>query len=152
MADTVVVMNQGQIEQIGSPEEVYQKPANAFVYSFLGRVNEFRDSEVSEAVSYIRPHEIILRKFSQGNSILSEVSHIHIIGSTVRIELRRQDTEALFEAEMSIDQYQNMTPVKRGDILFAEFKNIIVFDHHKENKLAHGGKIGIRNSLKSKLI
>jgi sulfate/thiosulfate transport system ATP-binding protein len=152
MADTVVVMNQGKIEQIGSPEEVYQKPANAFVYSFLGRVNEFRDTEASAAISYIRPHEIVLRKISQGNSILSEVSHIHIIGSTVRVELRRQDTGALFEAEMSIDQYQNMTPIKRGDILFAEFKNIIVFDHHLENKLDHGGKIGIRNSLKSKLI
>jgi sulfate/thiosulfate transport system ATP-binding protein len=152
MADTVVVMNQGKIEQIGSPEEVYQKPANAFVYSFLGRVNEFRDTEASTAISYIRPHEIVLRKISQGNSILSEVSHIHIIGSTVRVELRRQDTGALFEAEMSIDQYQNMTPIKRGDILFAEFKNIIVFDHHLENKLDHGGKIGIRNSLKSKLI
>jgi sulfate/thiosulfate transport system ATP-binding protein len=152
MADTVVVMNQGKIEQIGSPEEVYQKPANAFVYSFLGRVNEFRDSEASETISYIRPHEIVLRKISQGNSILSEVSHIHIIGSTVRVELRRQDTGALFEAEMSIDQYQHMTPVKRGEILFAEFKNIIVFDHHLENKLDHGGKVGIRNSLKSKLI
>ncbi|MEH7274617.1 TOBE-like domain-containing protein, partial [Neobacillus vireti] len=74
------------------------------------------------------------------------------IGSTVRIELRRQDTGALFEAEMSIDQYQNMSPVKRGDILFAEFKNIIVFDHHLENKHAHTGKMGIRNSLKIKLI
>lgn len=152
MADTVVVMNQGEIEQIGSPEEIYQKPKSAFVYSFLGRVNEFRDSEdFVESVSYIRPHEILLRKISQGNSIVSEVSHIHIIGSTVRIELRRKDTNDLFEAEMSIDQYQNMSPVKKGDILYAEFKNIVQF--HSEKKITHAaGKSGIRNTLKSKLI
>jgi sulfate/thiosulfate transport system ATP-binding protein len=155
MADTVVVMNLGEIEQIGSPEEVYQKPESAFVYSFLGRVNEFRDSEVasvSDKISYIRPHEIVLRKILQGDSIVSEVSHIHVIGSTVRIELRRHDTNDLFEAEMSIDQYQKMGQVKKGDILYAEFKNIVVFDKNSENKLYHSGKSGIRNSLKSKLI
>lgn len=155
MADTVVVMNKGEIEQIGSPEEVYQKPGSSFVYSFLGRVNEFRDSEVSsesDKVSYIRPHEIVLRKILQGDSIVSEVSHIHVIGSTVRIELRRHDTNDLFEAEMSIDRYQKMGQVKKGDILYAEFKNIVVFDKSSENKLIHSGKSGIRNSLKSKLI
>ena len=147
MADTVVVMNLGEIEQIGSPEEVYQEPESAFVYSFLGRVNEFRDSE---RISYIRPHEIVLRKISQGNSIVSEVSHIHVIGSTVRIELRRRDTDDLFEAELNIDQYQKMSPVKKGDILYAEFKNIVEFN--SENKMNLVGKSGIRNALKSKLI
>jgi sulfate/thiosulfate transport system ATP-binding protein len=159
MADTVVVMNQGEIEQIGSPEEVYQNPKSAFVYSFLGRVNEFRDTDIlgdsenfTQRISYIRPHEIVLRKISQGNSISSEVSHIHIIGSTVRIELRRQDTDDLFEAEMSFDQYQNMSPVKKGDILYAEFKNIVVFDMNPANELIHEGKKGMRFALKSKLI
>lgn len=41
MADRVVVMSQGKIEQMGTPEEVYLKPANAFVYDFLGHYNEF---------------------------------------------------------------------------------------------------------------
>jgi sulfate/thiosulfate transport system ATP-binding protein len=153
MADTVVVMNLGEIEQIGSPEEVYSKPESAFVYSFLGRVNEFRDSEgagESERISYIRPHEIVLRKISQGDSIVSEVSHIHVIGSTVRIELRRRDTNDLFEAEMSIEQYQKMSPVKKEDILYAEFKNIVEFN--SENKTPQLRKSGIRNALKSKLI
>ena len=159
MADTVVVMNKGKIEQIGSPEEVYQKPENAFVYSFLGRVNEFRYTDIlgdsenfAQRISYIRPHEIVLRKISQGNSISSEVSHIHIIGSMVRIELRRQDMDDLFEAEMSFDQYQNMSPVKKGDILYAEFKNTVVFDMNPENELIHEGKKGMRTALKSKLI
>ncbi|MEH7114256.1 sulfate ABC transporter ATP-binding protein [Neobacillus niacini] len=156
MADTVVVMNQGKIEQIGTPEDVYQKPANAFVYSFLGRVNEFQGAALSddfaEKIGYIRPHEIVLRKISQGNSISSVVSHIHIIGATVRFELRRQDTDDLFEAEMSIDQYQQITPIKKGDILYAEFKNIVVFDTNSANEMAPAEKGGIRTALKSKLI
>jgi sulfate/thiosulfate transport system ATP-binding protein len=45
-----------------------------------------------------------------------------------------------------------MSPVKKGDTLYAEFKNIVVFDKNSENKLTHSGKSGIRNSLKSKLI
>jgi sulfate/thiosulfate transport system ATP-binding protein len=45
-----------------------------------------------------------------------------------------------------------MSPVKKGDTLYAEFKNMVVFDKNSENKLTHSGKIGIRSSLKSKLI
>lgn len=48
MADRVVVMNEGQIEQIGTPDEVYNSPANAFVYDFLGNYNEFRGWRTDE--------------------------------------------------------------------------------------------------------
>ena len=48
MADRVVVMSQGQIEQMGTPEEVYLKPANAFVYDFLGHYNEFDAWQLSD--------------------------------------------------------------------------------------------------------
>jgi sulfate transport system ATP-binding protein len=41
LADRVVVMNSGKIEQVGSPEDVYHNPANAFVYDFLGNYNAF---------------------------------------------------------------------------------------------------------------
>jgi len=142
MADTVVVMNHGKVEQIGTPEEVYQNPANAFVYSFLGRVNEFSGTalpsaavnieDVEESICYIRPHEIVLRKISQGNSLPAEVLHILPIGSTVRIELRRLDTEDLFEAEIMTEKYREIGPFKKGDILYAEFNNIVVFGNKQE--------------------
>nr|WP_263326495.1 sulfate ABC transporter ATP-binding protein [Neobacillus sp. Marseille-Q6967] len=146
MADTVVVMNQGRIEQIGTPEEVYQNPSNAFVYSFLGRVNELRGAALShvndkEKIGFIRPHEIELRKIQLGNSIQSEVSHVHVIGSTVRIELRRLDTNDLFEAEMNTDQYKEKGPFKKGDILYAEFKNIVVFGQEYEISQTGKGKL-----------
>jgi sulfate/thiosulfate transport system ATP-binding protein len=138
MADTVVVMNHGRIEQIGSPEEVYEKPANAFVYSFLGKVNEFKGESLvtnlphvkgtEEAVGYIRPHEIVLHHLSKENSIPAVVIHINKAGSTVRIELKRLDTDELFKAEMTVDQYRKQGPFHKGEVLYAEFKNIVLFD------------------------
>ncbi|NRD76531.1 sulfate ABC transporter ATP-binding protein [Bacillus sp. BRMEA1] len=134
MADTVVVMNKGKVEQIGSPEEVYQYPANAFVYSFLGRVNEFRGEALSElsgsleeTVGYIRPHEIELSPTLKGKGVPSEVLHVHPIGSTIRIELKRLDTEDSFEAEMTSEKYRELGPLKRGDIVYTEFNKLVVF-------------------------
>ncbi|MCM3767664.1 sulfate/molybdate ABC transporter ATP-binding protein [Neobacillus niacini] len=133
MADTVVVMNHGRIEQIGSPQEVYEKPANAFVYSFLGRVNEFRGaallnvSDKEEAVGYIRPHEILLSKIPKRYSVAAEVSHVHAVGSTVRAVLRRLDTNDFFEVEVALDLYRTLDQFTKGALLYAEFTNIIVF-------------------------
>jgi sulfate transport system ATP-binding protein len=142
MADTVVVMNKGHIEQIGTPKDIYQFPANRFVYSFLGRVNEIKGNEFEvgtgnfqpsdETVSYIRPHEITLGKKMKVNSIASEVLHVYSIGYTVRFELRRIDTEDLFEAEMSIEKARELGPIKNGDILYAKFDNIVVFGKNQE--------------------
>jgi sulfate/thiosulfate transport system ATP-binding protein len=140
MADTIVVMNNGHVEQIGSPQDVYQFPANRFVYSFLGRVNEIKRAEVvidteyssAETVSYIRPHEIALGKKIKVNSIPSEVLHVYSVGYIVRFELRRIDTKDLFEAEMSIDKARELGPIKKGDILYADFENIVVFGNNQE--------------------
>lgn len=140
MADTIVVMNNGHVEQIGSPQDVYQFPANRFVYSFLGRVNEIKradeviDTEYSsaETVSYIRPHDIALGKKIKVNSIPSEVIHVYSVGYIVRFELRRIDTKDLFEAEMSIDKARELGPIKKGEILYADFENIVVFGNNQE--------------------
>ena len=64
VADRVVVMNQGRIEQVGTPDEVYDHPATPFVLQFLGDVNLFhgrlgaRAGEAAGEVSYVRPHEL----------------------------------------------------------------------------------------------
>jgi sulfate transport system ATP-binding protein len=135
-------MNNGHVEQVGSPQDVYQFPVNRFVYSFLGRVNEIKraDLEVgindiqssTETVSYIRPHEIRLSKKIKVNSIPSEVVHVYSVGYIVRIELRWIDTKELFEAEMSIDKAKELGPIIKGDILYADFENIVVFGKNQE--------------------
>ena len=59
VADRVAIMNHGQIEQVGTPVEVYDNPASAFVYQFLGDVNLFHGrGEVAETAGYVRPYEL----------------------------------------------------------------------------------------------
>lgn len=155
MADTVVVMNNGMVEQIGSPKDVYENTSNVFVYKFLGRVNEFhgaallddfydiKDTDLAEAIGYIRPHEIELSKFPHGNSKPAKVLHVHAVGSVIRMELRRLDTEDFFEAEMNSDKYQELAPCKKGEILYAEFSKIVVFGKNQEaiNPLVYKNKL-----------
>jgi len=143
MADTIVVMNKGMAVQIGSPEEVYHRPANAFVYSFLGRVNKLAGAallETTERVTdlenglagYIRPHEIVLKKIPQEQSIPVEVSHVHAVGSTVRIQIKRCAADDYYEAELTTEKYKELGSVKKGDVLYAEFNNIVVFRNDRE--------------------
>ena len=104
LADRVVVMSQGRIEQIGNPAEVYDYPATPFVYEFLGQVNRFdctvREGRalaaggalsipVAEAINgaatiYVRPHDLGLSPAAGGPG---RVSGIHVIGPDARIEI-----------------------------------------------------------------
>lgn len=137
MADTVVVMNHGGIEQVGSPEEVYQNPTNAFVYSFWGRVNKLKGdillcengNEITDdAVGYIRPYETGLTKEDiNSSSNPSKVIHVHAVGAVVRVQLQQIESTNVFEAEITMEEYQKLGPLKRGDIINAIFKNIIKF-------------------------
>jgi sulfate/thiosulfate transport system ATP-binding protein len=89
VADRIVVMNHGVVEQIGSPQEVYDNPASPFVYQFLGNVNlfhsrvhegiakigevelplnEHQQANDSPAVAYVRPHDIEILRQSDGKS------------------------------------------------------------------------------------
>jgi ABC-type sulfate/molybdate transport systems ATPase subunit len=71
------------VEQVGTPEEVYQSPASPFVYEFLGDVNLFHGRQ------YARPHEVeIHRDDSREGSIPAQVEHVAPRGPVVRIELR----------------------------------------------------------------
>ena len=103
VADRVVVMNQGRIEQIGTPDEVYSNPASPFVYQFLGNVNVFhsrvhgnwadvgRDddgkSPKGEAMAFVRPHDIDIELSPVSGGLEARVQDVHAIGPLVRIEL-----------------------------------------------------------------
>lgn len=151
VADKIVVMNEGQIEQVGTPEEVYEDPANLFVYRFLGDLNLFqgrldgnrikignREIAVSnlngrmrndsgEAVAYVRPHEVDIYDKQQGaNGIAATIRHIRTAGPTVRLELRRGDTGHYVEAELSKERYSHLQ-LKVGEQVFIELRNLKVF-------------------------
>ncbi len=90
VADRVVVMSNGHIEQIGTPAAVWQQPANAFVYNFLGNYNVF--DGVNGGKFFARPHEVALSKTpTTPNAIAAKITHINVAGALVKIELARHD-------------------------------------------------------------
>jgi len=84
VADRVALMNAGRIEQVGSPRELYELPANEFVMSFVGPVN--RDGD-----AFIRPHDIELRTEPNGATREAMVERLVHLGFEVRVELVRDD-------------------------------------------------------------
>jgi sulfate transport system ATP-binding protein len=126
VADTIVVLNRGRIEQCGVPSEVYDVPTSAFVHRFLGQVNElpvrFRDGrawlgpiDISAAaevrtgsadnIALIRPHEIEIG--SQASGWPATVAAVRVIGPIVRLELcaEGQPLNEPLEAEISRERY-----------------------------------------------
>ncbi|MDR1661181.1 MAG: sulfate ABC transporter ATP-binding protein [Azoarcus sp.] len=125
VADRVVLMNQGCIEQTGTPEEVYRQPATPFVYGFLGTVNLFHGrvdgaglrvggdllprpaqgksglSEGARVMAFARPYELdIVPGDGPGEGVAAKVSRALSFGATTRIELEGGDGQH-FEVELT---------------------------------------------------
>ena len=145
VADRVVVMNHGQIEQIGSPDEVYESPANPFVMNFLGSVNLFHarihegeahigpsSAPVSAAqdaatIGYVRPHELDIVRHRNGSpTVEAVIRHIHAIGPTVRVELARRDNGELMEAEITRERFGELA-LKTGEDVHVKPRKLQVF-------------------------
>ncbi|MBC5783556.1 sulfate ABC transporter ATP-binding protein [Ramlibacter sp. USB13] len=109
VADRVVLMNAGNIEQVGSPQEVWDHPASPFVYGFLGDVNlfhgrahegavsfegvqidspELAGAQNARAAAYVRPHDLDVRRWAPGASgIVVKLSRAIVVGPVARLEL-----------------------------------------------------------------
>lgn len=134
VADRVVLMNAGRVEQIGTPAEVYDQPATPFVHRFLGNVNLFHGrvsghglgigdqtlasaipthlGQGSAAVAYVRPHELELLPEASPQGLKARVERLLPMGSRIRVELRGEDglNGALFEAELTKEMVQSLQP------------------------------------------
>ena len=150
VADRVVVMNEGRIEQIGTPDEVYENPASPFVYEFLGNVNLFHsrlhrgrawidgievdapehaEAEELAAVAYVRPHDIEVDRIAQGEAALAaRVTHVLSVGPIVRLELIREDSEDKnpIQVEISKERFRELQLV-RGDQVFIKPRRFDLF-------------------------
>jgi sulfate transport system ATP-binding protein len=108
LADTVVVMNQGQIEQIGTPQGVYDQPASPFVYEFLGDVNRVRKPGM-DCMFYVRPHEVNVLFASDGGAELhAKIEHLFAAGPVARLSLRVIESSETVEADMTRQQLDEM--------------------------------------------
>jgi sulfate/thiosulfate transport system ATP-binding protein len=115
VADRVVVVNHGRIEQVGRPDEVYDHPATPFVYRFLGNVNVFEPRAQSDATAYVRPHEIDIRADADATTIAATLNHAVKIGPVVRMEFQRRDNGQLIEVELSRERFDALATLDVAD-------------------------------------
>jgi sulfate transport system ATP-binding protein len=88
LADQIVLMNSGHVEQVGGPRELYEEPENEFVMTFVGPVNRLGDE-------FVRPHDIELRLEPNGESERATVERVIHLGFEVRVELTLEDGREL---------------------------------------------------------
>lgn len=156
VADRVVVMNRGRIEQVGTPAEVYDRPATSFVYDFLGSVNHFRgrirdgrlwvgdsDYPVADhgvhdhdtAVAYVRPHEVKVRATPDEQAdIPAVIVHVNSAGPLVHLELESTEDRSRFLAQITRDESHHI-PLEPGSTVFVELRNVRVFPGRSEYQI-----------------
>jgi sulfate transport system ATP-binding protein len=109
VAETVAVMNRGEIEQVAGPVELYEHPANEFVMEFVGAVNRLGDS-------FVRPHDLEITLTPNGTTREAMVVRLVHLGFDVRVELVRDDGEAM-SAQLTRDEAQVME-LQQGQIVY----------------------------------
>ncbi len=118
VADEVVVMNKGRIEQIAGPRELYEQPANEFVMSFVGQVNRMDDS-------FVRPHDLELTLDANGTTREAMIERIIHLGFEVRVELVRDDGERM-SVQITRDEAERLE-LENGQIVFVKPTKQTVF-------------------------
>jgi sulfate/thiosulfate transport system ATP-binding protein len=140
VSDRVVIMNHGRIEQIGSPQEVYHRPASAFVMGFIGQVNVFRgqlpggathpsDRQHGRfgAIYFVRPSDVEIQALAMPDSAEAlTVSRIHAAGPLVRVELLGHDAQ-LITAELSQERFRQLQLVPQQRVQ-VELRSVHRFD------------------------
>ena len=119
LADRVVVMNQGRIEQVGTPEDIYMHPATPFVSQFVGETNLLPAHEGAHPV-YVRPHEIEIVP-ADGEAV--RVGNVFRKGGVWRIEGHLAADQRLVE----IDADANLPPPTAGDTILIRPKHLRTF-------------------------
>ena len=109
VADRIAVMNHARIEQVGSPRDVYDKPATEFVMGFLGPVSTFKGK-------LVRPHDVTVSLSETEGSIEAMVSRVVHLGFEVRIELELPGGESA-RAQLTRGQTEELE-LARGDIVY----------------------------------
>lgn len=136
VADIIVVMNQGRIEQMGTSEVIYDHPSSPFVMSFVGEVNVlsstsklFGDRPFSSHSSqvFVRPHELEIHRDRTEKSTPATIQRIARLGWEIQVELLLSDNQIIV-AQLSRDRGQqlNLTP---GQTVFVQPRHAIAFDN-----------------------
>ena len=146
VADTIVILNQGRIEQVGTPQEVFDHPATPFVMNFLGTVNIFRGrieggkallgplavdypghffGTAQPAAGYVRPHEFEVARTARAAGLWATLTRMNAVGPLVKLEFLHGE-EHLVQVEMTRDRYEDLRPAL-GERLYIRPWNLRVF-------------------------
>ncbi len=150
VADEVVIFNKGKVEQVGTPEVVYNHPASPFVLKFLGHVNIFhgrmldgtaqfangtivdRKEPLGDGAiaAYVRPHEIDLLPAPENpppdKGALARIVWIHRAGATVKVEVEVEATGQLVVAEIPRERWAQLA-LERGQLVLALPRDLRIF-------------------------
>jgi sulfate/thiosulfate transport system ATP-binding protein len=148
VSDRVVIMNEGRIEQSGTPEAVYEHPATPFVYGFLGDVNlfhgrihqgrvsighgeleapEWADARDQAGVAYVRTYDVELAPAPSGALALEAVvRHVRAFGPVVRLELDLVEGGRTIEAHLPRDRFEALG-LSRGQRVYVSPTHVRVF-------------------------
>jgi sulfate transport system ATP-binding protein len=141
IADEVVIMNKAHVEQVGTPQQVYDKPASPFVYQFLGNVNVLKAPALAGSLRrvvpgdanpdgqiYVRPHDIELRPHDSSSQGLSAiVRHIHAAGPHARILIEQVQSREHVEVEISRAELAELD-LKANDLVRMRLRQTHSFD------------------------
>jgi sulfate transport system ATP-binding protein len=119
IADQIVLMNHGRVEQVGGPRDLYEEPANEFVMSFVGPVNRLGDL-------FVRPHDLELRNEPNGQTTLGTVERVVHLGFEVRVELLLEDGRDCW-AQVTREEVDELELVP-GDRVFVRPRRTRVFE------------------------
>ena len=145
VADRVVLMNAGRIEQVGTPAQVFEDPASPFVMRFLGAVNVFQghvdgdrayvqdlefaapgSSGRSRAHVFVRPHELDVHKHSVPGSFAAQVDRLVPLGAAVRVELTAPGHGSAVEVELDLRKSEALA-LAPGDRVHLSPRRVRVF-------------------------
>ncbi len=146
LADRVVVMNEGKVEQDGTPLAVVEHPATPFVMTFVGEVNIFHgrvqdgkavlgslavdypghaSSEAKKAIGYARPYELELSRNGRVDGLPATVRDVRISGALVKVELLEASGNVI-HVDLGRDQYEGLH-IQTGEMVFVKPKRLRVF-------------------------
>ena len=131
VADRIVVMNKGVIEQIGSPGDVYENPASDFVYHFLGDSNRLHLGEDNHVL--FRPHEVSLSRHELEDHHAAEVRDIRPLGATTRVTLKVEGQSELIEAEV-VKDHDSLIGLAKGETLVLQAQGLAETRQHLKHR------------------
>jgi sulfate transport system ATP-binding protein len=137
VSDEIVVMNKGRVEQMGSPAEIYDHPASAFVMSFIGPVNVlpsnskiFQDNGFDSAHPevFLRPQDVMIETSPNGTTVPARVSRLIHLGWEVQAELTLDDGQVV-TAHLTRDRFNelNLEPEQRVYVKPKEAKSFPIY-------------------------